>query len=167
MTGLVSVEEYLATDYTPNAEYEDGVVRPKTMPTYWHSLLEFAISKLIRERNPKLVAAPEQTVRIREGRYLIPDVVAQWRDDIQAPYPTRPVALCVEILSPEDRMSAALLKCEEYHAWGVETTWIVAPESKRAWVYQKGRLPHEISGDGNLEAEGLAVPLASVFAELD
>jgi hypothetical protein len=30
------------------------------------------------------------------------------------------VHLCVESLSPEDRIGAVIAKCEDYHDWGVE-----------------------------------------------
>jgi Uma2 family endonuclease len=61
-----------------------------------------------------VLALPELTVRISPTRYLVPDVCVT--DDFPGPYPTEPVLLCCEILSPEDRLGAMLAKCEEYHA---------------------------------------------------
>ena len=67
-------------------------------------------------------AASELTVGIREGKYLVPDVGVQLRTAIQDPYPTKPIALCIEILSPEDRFAETLAKCDEYLEWGVPMT---------------------------------------------
>jgi Uma2 family endonuclease len=132
-TTLVSVEEYLSTNYKPACDYIDGVLRQKPMPTWKHGLLQSYLAQLINQGFSPFVAASEITVRIRPGKYLVPDLIVQRRDRIQDPYPIEPVHLCVEVLSPEDRMSEELAKCEEYHAWGVQTAWIVDPDAKRAW----------------------------------
>jgi Uma2 family endonuclease len=90
----------------------------------------------------------------------------QRRDRIQDPYPSEPVHLCVEILSPEDRMSKILAKCEEYHTWGVETAWVVGPEAQRAWEYRQGQRPTEVSGSGSLTADGISISLRELFSVL-
>ena len=165
-TTLVSVEEYLRTNYEPNCEYIDGVLRRKPMPTRKHGLLEARLAQLINVGFTEFEAGCEVTVQIRAGKYLVPDLIIQRRDHIQDPYPIDPVHVCIEILSPDDRISEVFAKCEDYHSWGVETTWIVDPESRRAWEYRKGQLPSEAPGDGSLRAEGIAIPLAEVFSVL-
>ena len=47
-------------------------------------------------------------------------------------------------------MSEALAKCEAYHAWGVETAWIVDPEARRAWEYTNGQCLSEVPESGEL-----------------
>jgi Uma2 family endonuclease len=163
---LISVEEYLRTNYKPACEYIDGVLRQKPMPTRKHGLIQGRLCQLLNMGFPDFEAASEVTVRLREGKYLVPDVVVQRRDRIQDPYPTDPVHLCVEILSPEDRMSEVFAKCEAYHAWGVETVWAVDPENRRAWEYRVGQRPAEILSNGRLTAEGISIPLTDVFAVL-
>jgi Uma2 family endonuclease len=44
----------------------------------------------------------------------VPDLIVQESDRIQDPYPIEPVYLCVEILSPGDRMGETIAKCEDY-----------------------------------------------------
>ncbi len=160
----VSVEEYLATSYKPACDYLDGVLRQKPLPTWKHSVLQTWIAQLIRIGFPGFEVGSEPTVRLSERRYLVPDLAVQRRDCIQAPYPTDPVHLCVEIVSPDDHMGDVFTKCEEYHAWGVKTAWIVDPDNERAWEYRAGERPHEIPTDGSLTAEGIAIPLAEVFS---
>lgn len=165
-TTLVSVEEYLRSNYEPACEYVDGVLHEKPMPTRKHGLLQSRFSYLLTAGFPDFEVSSEVTVQIREGKYLIPDVIVQRRESVQDPYPTSPVHLCIEILSPDDRMSEVLAKCEGYHAWGVDTTWIVDPETKRAWEYRAGERLSEVPAAGALRADGISIPLADVMAVL-
>lgn len=81
-----------------------------------------------------------------------------------SPYPEKPVFLCIEILSPEDRIGAMFAKCERYHDWGVPHCWIVDPMTRRAWSYPKGGEPREVS---RLEAGEIVVELPEAFSILD
>src|SRR5580700_9866382 len=110
-TTLVPVEEYLRYSEKPNCEYREGVLYPKPMPTTFHGLLEFMLVVMLR--NLGLHAAFEVTVKLSSTRFLVPDVIAG--PVLQEPYPTEPVLLCCEIMSPEDCLGATLAKCEEYH----------------------------------------------------
>ena len=163
---LVSVEEYLRTDYQPSCEYIDGVLRQKAMPTWDHGALEGRFFELINGNFPAFAASCEATVQIRPGKYLVPDVTVQRRNQIQKPYPKEPVPVCIEIMSPDDRFGDVCLKCDDYHDWGVEMTWIVDPETRRAWEYPKGQLPTEVTSAGSLTAEGIAISLADLFSAL-
>lgn len=160
---LVPVEEYLASNYKPACEYIDGVLRQKPMPTWMHGYIQGRLIQLISQRFREFLAASEVTVQVRSGKYLVPDVVVQSRDRIQNPYPSEPVHLCVEILSPTDRMSEALAKCEEYHAWGVETAWVVDPEAQRAWEYRAGQRPVETGNEKSLTAGEISVAVRDLF----
>ena len=95
---------------------------------------------------------------------MIPDVTVA--PDFEGPYPTEPVLLCVEILSPEDRVGATLAKCEEYHAWGVPFCWVIDPEKQTAWQYNSGSDPENLSRAGALTAGVLSVRLEELFAGL-
>lgn len=165
-TTPITAEEYLRTSYQPNCEYIDGALRQKPMPTRKHGSVQIRIGRLLSDRFADFDAESEVTVRIRPEKYFVPDLIVQRRDHMQDPYPTEPVHLCIEILSPDDRLSEVLAKCEDYHAWGVETAWIVDPESRRAWEYRKGQLLTEVPAAGSLRAEGIEIPLAEVFSGL-
>lgn len=129
-------------------------------------MIQAQLMMLIIQGFRQFAAASEVTVQIRTGKYLVPDVVVQHRDRIQKPYPSVPVHLCVEILSPDDRISEVFAKCEDYLEWGVETTWVVDPEAQRAWEYCKGQRPAEVPQGGSLRAEAISIPLADLFSEL-
>jgi Uma2 family endonuclease len=102
-SGIVSVEEYLARTEKPNAEYEDGVVYVKPMPTFPHSLIQKRSLKALDEQG--VIALPELTVRVsaKPVRYLVPDVALVLR--VEKDYPTEPAILCIEILSQNKRLA--------------------------------------------------------------
>ena len=163
---LISADEYLRLSCKPNCEYRDGVLIQKPMPTRKHSQTQFRVNKFIDAHFPEFEAGPELTCRLRESRYLVPDVAVQRKDRIQDPYPTDPIHLCVEILSPDDRLSEVIAKCEEYLAWGAPMVWIIDPVNRVAWEFGPNRLLHEIPAGGSLTAPEIAIPLAEIFSVL-
>ena len=163
---LIPVDEYLRLNCKPACEYRDGILTQKPMPTWKHSAIQMQIGHVILGRYPDFRPGGELHVRLRERRYLVPDVAIVRKDRIQEPYPTEPIHVCVEILSPEDRLSDVIAKGEEYHAWGVPMVWIVDPEKRAAWEFSRAGGLHEIPLDGSLTAPEIAVPLAEIFAVL-
>jgi Uma2 family endonuclease len=168
-TSLVSIQEYLGTAYKPACDYIDGVLRRKSMPTFDHGNTQYTVCELIN-RLGGFRAIPEQTVRIREGKYFVPDVAVQRLIDLQKPYPVKPVHLCIEVLSPDDRFGDVVAKCDEYHAWGVEHCWILDPGSEsranRCWQYDRGGQPNEVPADGRITAGPIILNHADIFAPL-
>ena len=158
---LMPVEEYLRLTEKPYREYRGGDVSAKAMPTKLHSVIQYALLMLLR--NQGVQPLPELTVRISASKYLVPDVVVT--DDFPGPYPTEPVLLCCEILSPEDRLGATLSKCEEYHAWGVPFCWVIDPVKRTAWEYHLSGEPVRVGE--SLRAGELTVSLDELFAALD
>jgi Uma2 family endonuclease len=156
----VTVEDYLRNTDKPNSEYRNGVLFTKALPTKFHSIIQYALLVLLRAQGAS--ALPELTVRVSDTKYLVPDVALA--GDFLGPYPTEPVSLCCEILSPEDRLGALLGKCEEYHAWGVPYCWLIDPVKRTAWEYHSGGEP--VRADRTLNAGALSVDLDMLFADL-
>ena len=156
---LMSVDEYLKYSSKPNAEYIDGVLRPKSMPTKPHSLIQGRIMNMLCDQGVESLV--EMTLRVSPTKFLIPDVIAD--PEIEDPYPTEPVMLCVEILSPEDRLGATFTKCEEYHAWGVPHCWVIDPVKQTGWEYDAECDPVRVEIGGTLHAGNLAVRLVDLF----
>jgi Uma2 family endonuclease len=160
-TALMPVDEYLRLTEKPYREYRDGVVTAKAMPTKFHAIIQYALLIILRRQGVQ--ALPELTVRISPTRYLVPDVSVA--GDFTGPYPTEPVLLCCEILSPEDSLGATLAKCEEYRAWGVPYCWVIDPVKRTAWEYHAAGEPAR--AQESLHAGGLSANLAELFAALD
>jgi Uma2 family endonuclease len=157
-TALMPVDEYLRLTEKPYCEYRDGAVSPKAMPTKFHAIIQYALLMLLRAQGVQ--ALPELTVRISPTRYLVPDVSVA--GDFPGPYPTDPVLLCCEIVSPEDRLDAMLARCEEYHAWGVPFCWVIDPDKRTAWEYHSGAEPVRVAG--TLRAGDISISLDQLFS---
>ena len=70
--------------------------------------------------------------------------------------------LCVEIVSPPDRVGKLFGKCEEYHKWGVLFCWMIDPERKLAWEYFPTDLePRKVQE--NITAGPIRLGLEDVF----
>jgi Uma2 family endonuclease len=158
---LVPVETYLRMTEKPNREYRDGVLYPKATPTKLHSIVQRVLMTLLQ--NLGCSPFPELTLCISATKYLIPDVLLA--DDFPGPYPTEPIRLCCEILSPEDRLGTMLAKCEEYHAWGVPFCWLIDPVKRAAWEYHAAGEP--LRARDKLCAGDIAVSVDALFSALD
>lgn len=161
---LVSVEEYLRTSYKPACEYRDGVLTQKSMATGKHAFLQTRIGHYILSAYSQFWVGSELTVRLSAERYVVPDLAVQYLNRVQDPYPTEPIPLCVEIVSPDDRFSEVMAKSQEYLEWGVPVVWIIDPEKCRAWELTRERGLHEARVV--LTAGEISISVASLFAGL-
>jgi Uma2 family endonuclease len=133
----LSVEEYLHTSFPDlDKEYRDGQLVERTLPDYLHSktqrLLIFFFA--LAGRNMPLFVSPELRLKIRPGRYLIPDVTIFYGAEPTISVPDQPPLVTIEILFPDDRRPAVDEKLWEYHTWGVKHVWLVDPYSKRMYT---------------------------------
>ena|SRR5215472_10019798 len=161
---LISVEEYLANPTVPESEYIDGVLRPRSMPTSLHSLISYLLIVMLRGQGVRALA--EVSIRPSKTRFLIPDLVAD-RQKIETPYPVKPVLLCIEILSPDDRLSAMFAKCEEFHAWGVPYCWVIDPVRQSAWEYHASSGPVTINRADTLRAAEVSISMEELFTAVE
>ena len=104
---LVSVDEYLHTVYEPDCDYVDGMLLERNVGEKDHGQLQCAILFYLWEgRNLwNIFAIQELRVQLSPTHYRITDICV-----VVGPQPdeqifTSPPFLCIEILSPEDRMS--------------------------------------------------------------
>lgn len=164
----LSLEEFhrLYDGVKPNHEYWYGEAFPKPMPTLLHSITQVALIMLLARRGWK--ALPEVTLKMSSDAEPVPDIIAT-RRLLTDPYPTQPVEICIEILSPDDRLKKALEKGKRYIDWGVGCVWIVNPVERSAWVLTR-ETPEGvwIRPDGALPAgEDTEIPLTELFSEVD
>jgi Uma2 family endonuclease len=164
----LSLEEFhrLYDGEKPYHEYWFGEAIPKAMPTSLHSAVQLTLSILLLRHGWKALA--EVLLKIVRDAQPVPDIVAS-RNKIEYPYPTSPVELCVEILSPEDRLKKTIQKAGYYLDWGVQYCWIIDPGMRTAWIvtaeHRDGILIHP---DGALTAgDDTEISLAENFAEVD
>jgi Uma2 family endonuclease len=161
--GLTADEFIDLNDET--SELINGEMRPKPVPGFEHT--EFCVylaSILLAILGRRRVLA-EQDVRMSELDVLRPDVCvsASTTPKLRKGALTEPPLLCVEILSPSQRMGELFVKCERYHEFGVPFCWTIDPVARRAWEYQRGSAPLEKTDA--LTAGDLKIEIPVLFAD--
>jgi len=162
---LISVEEYLATSYRPDCDYVDGRIEERNLGEWDHSSLQAAIAAFffVRRKQWRISVATEVRVQVNPNRFRIPDVcvvLGQPGEQVL----TKPPFLCIEILSPEDRMSRLVQRTDDFIQMGVPYVWVLDPSTKRAFVATAESGLREVK-DGVLKTYNpvLELPLAEVF----
>jgi Uma2 family endonuclease len=161
----VSVQEYLNTVYKPDCDYVDGELVDRNVGEKSHAKAQWKIMLLLAQGRVQWNNFPiqEPRVQISRTRFRVPDICVFAGAEPDEEIFTTPPFLCVEILSPEDRMSRMQERIDDYLGFGVEYVWVVDPRSQRAWIYRLEAM-HEVR-DGVLRTANpdIEVPLASVF----
>ena len=166
-TTLISVEEYLHTSYDPDCDYVDGEVIERNMGELEHSGLQRLIVVWLGSRQKELgiYVFPEARVQVAQTRFRIPDI-AVTKQRGKGRIMREPPFLCIEILSPEDRVSRMEIKIDDYLKFGVEYVWLIDPAKKLAWSYtREGR--REAASILTTSEPRIELPIAELFAELD
>jgi Uma2 family endonuclease len=162
----ISVEEYLATSYRPDCDYVDGKIVERNLGRQDHGWLQLAIAAYFfyRRREWNITVVTEWRVRVKPTRFRIPDVcVVLGRTEEQVL--TIPPFICIEILSPEDRMSRVQERLNDYFAMGVPYVWVLDPATKQAYAVTPAESLREIkSGVLKTENPVFEVPLNEIFA---
>ena len=139
---LVSVEQYLHLSLDHDAEFVEGMLIDRPIPTWEHGCMQGFLIEELRAigRRLALFAVPEQRVQTGQDRFRVPDVCVL--TDRPAGEPgrriiVRPPYLCVEILSPEDAAMETMDKVREYLNFGVAWVWVIDPISLSGQVHSR------------------------------
>lgn len=159
----LTLEEFHAryAGQKPSYEYWFGEAIQKSMGTWLHSLLQSLIAELLRRVGYK--AGTEVELRIDREWEPVADVAGSLKS-VTGRYPTDPVDVVVEILSPEDRMSHVMRKCRHYARIGIPQIFVLDPEERVAWRWDSGSL--ERVSELNL-SNGSSICLAEVWQQLE
>ena len=139
---LVSAEQYLHTSFEHDAEFVEGRIVERAVPTWEHAFLQtFLVRELwATDRRLQCFTVTEQRVQTQPGRFRVPDVCVV-SEKPGGPtgrrIVTRPPHLCVEILSPEDAPVETAEKVKEYLDFGVEWVWVIDPASLSGQVHSR------------------------------
>jgi Uma2 family endonuclease len=131
----ISLEEYLSTEYEPDREYVDGSLEERNVGKNRHSrtqgLLTIWLGSREKEHGYKVMV--EQRVKVSHSRVRIPDICLVDAHDTDEVI-QNPPALCVEILSPDDRWDRIQERLTDFLDFGVPTIWIINPYTREAWI---------------------------------
>lgn len=166
---LIPVSEYLSTVYRPDCDYVDGEVQDRNLGERSHGLVQFILAAIFNANRKQwdVIAAPEIRVEVAQGRYRIPDVAVVRRSDPATQIVRVAPLVCIEVLSPEDRIGRMHERFADYFRMGAEHVWLVDPESRNAWMaLRDGSLQH-VSEAFVVEGTAIRVELKDVWAELE
>jgi Uma2 family endonuclease len=162
---LISVEEYLETSYRPDRDYVDGEVVERNLGTRDHGWLQTAIAAYFfsRRRQWNITVLTGLRIHVKATRFRIPDVCVIL-GDTEEQIPTKPPLLCIEILSPKDRMKRVQERIADFLEMGVPYVWVLNPETRQAYVATPSEALRETK-TGVLKTENPAfeVPLSEIF----
>ena len=163
---LISVEEYLRTSYRPDCDYVDGEVVERNLGERDHSSTQKALILYLGNREAQwgIQVFPEQRVQVSPARYRVPDICVVLGKPAEQIF-TAPPFLCIEVLSPEDRMSRVRERVDDYLAMGVPHVWVLDPAGRCAYQITPAEGWREVK-DGVLRtgAPDIEAPLAEIFA---
>jgi len=162
----VSVEEYLRTNYDPDRDYVDGVLEERNLGQRDHSRLQILLGIWFWQfcQVHQMRAYSEQRLKIGPAEYRIPDVCV-----MKGSYPaeqifSEPPYICIEILSPEDRIGRLQERVNDYARMGVRNIWVIDPVERLAWTADSRGL--QVAPDGVLVTNDgmVTMSLAAVYA---
>jgi Uma2 family endonuclease len=165
---MISVEEYLRTSYSPDCDYVDGEVLERNLGELDHGWLQTAIASYFFARRQRwgISVIVEWRVQVRPTRFRVPDVCVVLGAKPGEQILTKPPFICIEILSPEDRMSRMEERVDDYLAMGVPNIWVFDPAKKRTWTVTPADGWREVmNGILRTENPAIEVPLSEIFAD--
>src|SRR5258708_24665281 len=164
-TTLVSVEEYLNTDYSPDCDYVDGVLEDRNVGQQKHAKVQTRIVVFLSQLFQALGAlvVVEQRIKVSATRYRVPDVCVVFGADPEEAVITTPPFLCVEVLSPDDRMVRMNEKVKDYLAMGVRYVWVIDPYVGTAWAHTSGASFEVTDGVMRTKNPDIEMPLSVVL----
>ena len=160
---LISVREYRSTSYEPDRDYIDGVLEERNKGETDHSYFQTAVASYFHERRKKwgVCALTEQRVQVSKTRFRVPDVCL-----VIGPKPDQPIIstspfVCIEILSPEDRVSKVRERLKDYIRFGVPYVFLLDPETHKAYRWTTADMTEVF--ELRTENPDTLVPLEALF----
>jgi Uma2 family endonuclease len=159
---LASVNEYLSTGYHPDCEYIDGVILERNLGERDHSTPQGAVFAWFYNRRKELGVAAfvEQRVQVSPTRFRVPDVCVTIGTLSEQIF-TKPPFICIEILSPDDRLSAMQERVTDYLTMGVPYVWILDPKTRNAYRWTSNGM-HQIQ-ELRTDNPAISVPFEALF----
>jgi Uma2 family endonuclease len=120
-----------------------------------------------RETKWKVFVFPGLRIQMSATRIRVPDICVYAGEKPKEQIPHTPPFICIEILSPEDRLERTQQRIDDYLNFGVPYVFVINPRERRAWSYTKDGNREIKDGVLRTENPSLAVPLEEIFAELE
>jgi Uma2 family endonuclease len=161
-TTAVTIQEYRSTVYEADCEYVDGEVLERNWGESDHSRLQTSVGAAFYNRRKEwgICALFALRIQVSPTRIRVPDVCV-FLGQPEEQIPTIPPFICVEILSPEDRILSMFDKVADYLNFGVPYVWLLDPQTRKAWRCTPGAML-EVP-ELRTENPTMVVPIADLF----
>lgn len=134
-TAVNALDYYLHETWEPDREFVDGMVLERNLGEKDHAKWQSALIDWLRKwrKSADISVLPELRLQTKPYRFRIPDVMVTDRSAPDEQIITHTPLLCVEILSPEDRIGRLEEKLTEYFEMGVRAVWVIDPRTSTAY----------------------------------
>jgi Uma2 family endonuclease len=166
---LISIDEYLRTSYKPDVDFVDGEIMERNVGKYEHGKIQSLIATLftVHEDIWQTDAIVEQRIRVSPARVRVCDVAILHTDAPHEEVTATPPHICIEILSPEDRLSRAKLVLADYLAMGVSNLWLIDPIRRVAYTFDATGLHEADTAHLTVPNTPIHLDLTAFFARLN
>jgi Uma2 family endonuclease len=166
---LLSIEEYLRTSYKPDADYVDGEIEERNLGEYEHGKIQSYLVFLfmMNSRDWQTDVVVEQRIRVAVDRVRICDVAVLRGDAPRESVTQTPPLICIEVMSPEDRLGRAKLVLLDYLRMGVKNIWLIDPLRRSAWTFDATGLHEADPTHLTVPDTPIDLDLTDAFAAID
>jgi Uma2 family endonuclease len=163
----IALSEYLHTRFEPDCDYVDGILEKRSVGGPDHAAAQRALLAWISQRAREwgVRAEPEVRVQTSASHVRVADVALIADEEAGGDVIEKPPVAVIEILSPEDNVSRATERLDDYLRMGVKSIWVIDPAARKGF---------DASGEQWVETERftapespIAVDPAAIFAEMD
>ena len=113
------------------------------------------------------VSIPSFVFRFRATQFRVPDVCVRLRNAPSEQIIRTAPLICIEVLSPEDRVERMQQKIRDYLDMGVREVWVADPVSRSIVVYSGAVSAEHRSGELAVPDTPVKIAIADVFQVLD
>jgi Uma2 family endonuclease len=168
-TAPLTLETYLQSSFHPDVDFVDGQIKERNLGEFDHGFLQGLIFSWFRPLRAQIGGVPvvEQRIRVSETSVRICDVAVIRTDMPREQVATRPPLVCIEIMSPEDRLSRAIKVLEDYRTFGVPNIWLIDPQERLAYWFGPGGLSQREDLILQVVGTEISMNVSELFAELD
>lgn len=166
---LLPIDAYLRTSYEPDADYVDGEIEERYLGEYEHAKIQTIIASIftVNARAWNTDTVVEQRIRVTPTRVRIADIAVLRADAPRESVTTTPPLICIEVLSPEDRIPRVEKRLADYLAMGVANIWLIDPIRRSAHTYDAQGLHHADATNLRVTDSPIQLDLTEIFAALD
>ncbi|MGI4853166.1 MAG: Uma2 family endonuclease [Janthinobacterium lividum] len=166
---LITMEQYLGSSYSPDLDFVDGELQERNVGEKDHGRMQLSVALWFAAREDQFGVEPvtEPRLLISDGRARICDVAVFRTDVPDEQVALTPPIICIEIMSPQDRLSRSIKVLEDYRTMGVSNIWLIDPQERLAYTFGPGGLQQQEDYILRVAATEIAMDVNQLFIDLD